>query len=92
MFLVFVYCQCSFLPTELCTLLVKTKSFEALQVFLEALPDRHSYGLNENFVRANIDCALFRKDTRVVYNLIEENTFQGDTEDLISKNTSGQSN
>ena len=59
------------IATELCTLLVKTKSFEALQVFLEALPDCHGYELNENFVRAKIHCALYRKDTRAVYKLIE---------------------
>ena len=59
------------IATELCTLLVKTKSFEALQVFLEALPDCHGYELNENFVRAKIHSALYRKDTRAVYKLIE---------------------
>ncbi|XP_057291338.1 homeobox protein six1a-like [Hydractinia symbiolongicarpus] len=67
---------------ELCDLLVKTHSLDALSVFLDALPDSHDYNCNESIVRAKIHVALNKKDTKTVYSLIQENQFT-DGDNLI---------
>ena len=55
---------------ELSNLLVKTKSFEALSAFLEALPKTPEFTSHESVIRAKIYCALHRGETRTVYELI----------------------
>ena len=59
------------IAAELCTLLVKTRSLDALAVFLEAIPDTYDYRTNESIVRARIYVALNKTDTDTVYKLIE---------------------
>ena len=63
---------------ELSNLLVKTKSFEALPAFLEALPKTPEFTSHENVIRAKIYCALHREETRTVYELIKVSTITFD--------------
>jgi len=72
------------IASELCTLLVKTKSYEALVAFLSNLPSGYvDESSNENIIRAKLSVALFKKETVTVYKILKEHKFESDTEDLI---------
>lgn len=58
------------IASEICSLLLKTKSDEALSVFLSNLPDVLD-GDNENIIRARIHVALHNKDTKTVKKLLQ---------------------
>lgn len=58
------------IASEICALLLKTKSDEALSVFLNNLPDVLD-GQNENIIRARIWVALNKKDTTTVKKLLQ---------------------
>lgn len=59
------------LACKICTLLLKTNSFETLAVFLETLTDVPRFGEEESIVRARVHLALHLKDTEAVYKLLK---------------------
>ena len=66
---------------EICSLLVKMNSFEALEVFINNLPDLDEFK-NESIIRARIHLALHKQDTKTVYELVRNSSFECG-EDLI---------
>lgn len=70
---------------ELCNLLVKTKSFEALSAFLEALPKTPEFTSYESVIRAKIYCALHQGETGTVYELIKVSVISFDAFFLRSR-------
>ena len=59
------------IATDICCLLSKTNSIEALSVFLNELPDAECYWTDENILRARVEVALFKRETETVKKILK---------------------
>lgn len=59
------------IATDICCLLSKTNSIEALAVFLNELPNTECYWKDENILRARVEVALFKKETDIVKRILK---------------------
>ena len=57
--------------TNICNVLSKRNSFDALEVFLERLPKSSEYTNNHEILRSKISLALKRHQTKVVQDIIK---------------------
>eukprot|EP00794_Sanderia_malayensis_P018957 gene18957-20863_t len=69
---------------EICLNLSKRNSFEALEVFLQRLPDIVEYQKHQDILRARISLALHKKQFDLVQDIIKSNVFD-ETEDILKK-------
>ena len=60
-----------FLALEICKSLQRDKSFDVLEMFLNALPENVIYSRNEDVVRAKISVAFERRNYQLVYDLMK---------------------
>ena len=63
--------NCVFLALEICKSLQRDKSFDVLEMFLNALPENVIYSRNEDVVRAKISVAFERRNYQLVYDLMK---------------------
>lgn len=65
---------------DICNILSKRNSFDALNVFIERLPTISEYANNEEILRSKIALALGRGQAKVVQDIIKNNTFHNGEE------------
>ncbi|XP_066928201.1 homeobox protein six1-like isoform X2 [Clytia hemisphaerica] len=63
------------IANDICCLLSKTNSMDALSVFLNELPNTDVYWTEECILRAKAEVALHKKDTDTVKKILKENQF-----------------
>ncbi len=59
------------IAAEICLILSKRNSYEALEVFLERLPDLAEYSKHDDILRARISLAMYKKQYEVVQEIIK---------------------
>ena len=58
------------IASDICSLLAKTNSLEALSVFLNELPTSTTYWKNENVLKARVQVALYHHETDKVKQIL----------------------